>query len=244
MAVSIWRFIHIYILYVVICSISLITSYKILRRDVKNRLNQLLSTFLILISFSMISNFIYASFSEPSLEPAAVLLHTLSMYLISFALGFLLLFNLTLYNPENSITKTSSQIIFLSLYSIISLALFFIPNGIKIKILSDGTQSYPVWSFVFFIYYLIIFIPPMIYSLIICVKIYKKFSSKRLAKRMRLFILGILCFYYIGLMVCFTNYLNIDFLRNIFTLTGFLAIIGVFLIYFSVGKSLNQPYEI
>lgn len=244
MAVSIWRFIHIYILYVVICSISLITSYKILRRDVKNRLNQLLSTFLILISFSMISNFIYASFSEPSLEPAAVLLHTLSIYLISFALAFLLLFNLTLYNPENSITKTSSQIIFLSLYSIISLALFFIPNGIKIKNLSDGTQSYPVWSFVFFIYYLIIFIPPMIYSLIICVKIYKKFSSKRLAKRMRLFILGILCFYYIGLMVCFTNYLNIDFLRNIFTLTGFLAIIGVFLIYFSVGKSLNQPYEI
>lgn len=244
MAVSIWRFIHIYILYVVICSIFLITSYKILRRDVKNRLNQLLSTFLILISFSMISNFIYASFSEPSLEPAAVLLHTLSMYLISFALAFLLLFNLTLYNPESSITKTSNQIIFLSLYSIISLVLFFIPNGIKIEILSDGTQSYPVWSFVFFIYYLIIFIPPMIYSLIICVKIYKKFSSKRLAKRMRLFILGILCFYYIGLMVCFTNYLNIDFLRNIFTLTGFVAIIGVFLIYFSVGKSLNQPYEL
>ncbi len=244
MAVSIWRFIHIYVLYVVICSIFLITSYKILRRDVKNRLNQLLSTFLILISFSMISNFIYASFSEPSLEPAAVLLHTLSMYLISFALAFLLLFNLTLYNPESSITKTSNQIIFLSLYSIISLVLFFIPNGIKIEILSDGTQSYPVWSFVFFLYYLIIFIPPMIYSLFICVKIYKKFSSKRLAKRMRLFILGTLCFYYIGLMVCFTNYLNIVFLRNIFTLTGFVAIIGVFLIYFSVGKSLNQPYEL
>ncbi len=244
MAVTIWRFIHIYILYVVICSIFLISSYKILRRDVKNRLNQLLSTFLILISFSMISNFIYASFSEPSLEPAAVLLHTLSMYLISFALAFLLLFNLTLYNPESSITKTSNQIIFLSLYSIISLALFFIPNGIKIEILYDGTQSYPVWSFLFFLYYLIIFIPPMIYSLIICIKIYKKFSSKRLAKRMRLFILGILCFYYIGLMVCLTNYLNIDFLRNIFTLTGFLAIIGVFLIYFSVGKSLSQPYEL
>jgi hypothetical protein len=243
-AVTIWRFIHIYILYVVICSIFLITSYKIIRRDAKNRLNQLLSTFLILISFSMISNFIYASFSEPSLEPAAVLLHILSMYLISFSLAFLLLFNLTLYNPESSITKTSNQIIFLSLYSIISLVLFFIPNGIKIEILYDGTQSYPVWSFLFFLYYLIIFIPPMIYSLIICMKIYNKFSSKRLAKRMRLFILGILCFYYIGLMVCFTNYLNIDFLRNIFTLTGLLAIIGVFLIYFSVGKSLSQPYEL
>lgn len=210
----------------------------------KNRLNQLLSMFLILISFSMISNFIYASFSEPSLEQAAVLLHIFSMYLISFSLAFLLLFNLTLYNPENSLTKTNNQITFLSIYSIILLALFFIPNGIKIEILSDGTQSYPVWSFVFFLYYLIMFIPPMIYSLIICVKIYKKFSSKRLARRMKLFILGILCFYYIGLMVCFTNYLNIDFLRNIFTLTGFLAIIGVFLIYFSVGKSLSQPYEL
>lgn len=244
MAVTIWRFIHIYILYVVICSIFLFTSYKIIKRDAKNKLNQLLSTFLILISFSMISNFIYASFSDPSLETAAVLLHTFSMYLISFALAFLLLFNLTLYNPENSLTKTNNQIIFLFLYSMISLVMFFIPNGIKINISSDGTQSYPVWSLVFFLYYLIIFIPSMIYSLIICVKIYKKFSSKRLAKRMRLFILGILCFYYIGLMVCLTNYLNIDFLRNIFTLTGLLAIIGVFLIYFSVGKSLSQPYEL
>ena len=192
----------------------------------------------------MISNFIYASFSDPSLEPAAVLLHTFSMYLITIALAILLLFNLTLYNTENSFTKTRNQILFLFLYSIISLLMFFIPNGIKINISSDGIQSYPVWSFTFFLFYLIIFIPLMIYSLNICLKIYKKFKSKRLAKRMRLFILGKLCFYYIGIMVCFTNFLNYDLLRIIFTLTGFVAIIGVFLIYFSVGKSLNQPYQL
>ena len=192
----------------------------------------------------MISNFIYASFSDPSLEPAAVLLHTFSMYLIAIALAFLLLFNLTLYNTENSFTKTRNQILFFFLYSIISLLMFFIPNGIKINISSAGIQSYPVWSFTFFLFYLIIFIPLMIYSLNISLKIYKKFKSKRLAKRMRLFILGKLCFYYIGIMVCFTNFLNYDLLRIIFTLTGFVAIIGVFLIYFSVGKSLNQPYQL
>jgi len=192
----------------------------------------------------MISNFIYASFSDPSLEPAAVLLHIFSMYLITIALAILLLFNLTLYNTENSFTKTRNQILFLFLYSIISLLMFFIPNGIKINISSDGIQSYPVWSFTFFLFYLIIFIPLMIYSLNISLKIYKKFKSKRLAKRMRLFILGKLCFYYIGIMVCFTNFLNYDLLRIIFTLTGFVAIIGVFLIYFSVGKSLNQPYQL
>ena len=200
--------------------------------------------FLILISFSMISNFIYASFSEPSLIPTAVLLHTLSIYLISISLAFLLLFNLILYNPENSFTKTNNQIFILSLYFLVSLVMFFIPNGIKIYISPDGTQSYPVWSFAFFLYYLIIFIPTMIYSIIICVKIYYKFNSKRLAKRMRLFILGISCFYYIGLMVCFTNFLNSDLLRYIFTLTGFIVIVGVFLIYFSVGKSLRHPYEL
>lgn len=222
--------------------IFLITIYKLLKRDVKNRLNQILSTFLFLIFLSVISNLIYASFSDPKLEPIANLLHTFSVYFITLSSGFLLLFILMLYYPKNSISLTKYQIIFISFYSSISSGLFFIPNGVKVEILSNGIQKYPVWSFLFFLYFILLFIPTMVYSIIICMKIYKKLkNNSSLAKRMKFFIVGISCLYYIGIAVCFTNFLNNSILRLIFTITGPIAIIGIFLVYISVGKSLNIP---
>jgi hypothetical protein len=213
-----------------------------LKRDLKNRLTQILSAFLLSVCFCLGLNFIYAMISNPNLEPVVNLLHILAIFFLILSAGFLLLFNLVLYYPKNSFSLTKYQILFILIYSILSFGLLLIPNGVEVKILSNGTQLYPVWSLFFFIYFLLIYLPTVLCSIIISLKVYKKLKiNSVLAKRMRFFISGISCFYYIGLAACLTNFLNMDLLRYIFTLTGPVAIVGIVLVYFSVGKTINIP---
>ncbi len=240
MAVPFWRFILVYVIYAFICAILIFISYNILKRDIRDRLNQFLASFFLFIVFSLINNFIYASISNPSLQHVATFLHILSVYFITVAGGFLLLFIILLYNPEGKFSSSTYQILFLIIYSIIGIGSFFIPNGAKVSISQDGTQLYPVWNLFFFLYFLAIMIPNIIVSLIYSIKIYKKFQIEALAKRMKFFLIGLCCVYYMGLGVGLTNYLNIDLVRNIFTLTQAIPIIGVLLIYYSVGTSLRK----
>ena len=243
MALSIWRFIHIYICYLIIFAFILYISYSILKRDIKNRLNQILSLFHICLALSLFINFIYTFLSEPSLEPLATQLHILTIYLGSVSSGFLLLFIILLYKSEINLKSLKNQLFFMAIYFIISIGFFLIPQGAKVPIKSDGTQLYPVWTLPFFLFYLCVISPTLILSLIICKKLYNEFKVKILAKRMKLFVLGICCIYYMGFAVGLTNFLNVDILRNIFTLTQAIPIIGVILIYYSIGRTLKQPFE-
>ena len=243
MALTIWRFILIYVIYVIICLFFAAISYSILKRDIRDRLNQLLALFHLFLVFSLISNFIYASISDPSLEYVVEFMHKFSMYLIIVASGFLFLFIILLYNPENKFSSIKYQILFLIIYNLFGIGAFFISDGVTIDILSDGTQLYPVWNVYFFIYYIAILLPNMIFSLFITIKIYKKFQIEALAKRMKKFLLGLCCIYYMGFGVGITNFLNIPLLRTIFTLTQAVPIIGVILIYYSVGTSLKESKQ-
>ncbi|MFX0072725.1 MAG: hypothetical protein ACFFAO_16700, partial [Candidatus Hermodarchaeota archaeon] len=209
MVLTIERFFHIFVFYLAIFIIFLITIYKMLKRDFNNRLTQTLSMFLIFTCFTLGTNFLYALISDPNLEPIVNLLHILAVCFLILSSAFLLLFTLMLYYPKDSFYLLKYQILFISIYFILSLGLFLIPNGVEVKILSDGTQMYPVWSLLFFIYFLLIFLPTMVYSIIIGVKVYKKLKSNPvLTKRMKFFIVGISCFYYTALGACFTNFLN------------------------------------
>jgi hypothetical protein len=82
--------------------------------------------------------------------------------------------------------------------------------------------------------------PNIIISITICFEVIRKIKLEPLAKRMRLFIIGYFCIYYMGLSVGITNFLNIPLLRNIFTLTQIIPIIGVISLYYSVGISLKN----
>lgn len=243
MALSIWRFIHIYIFFALIFAIILFISYSILKRDMKNKLNQILSLFHICLALSFFINFIYASLSDPSLEPLATQLHILAIYFVSVSSGFLLLFIILLYKSEIKLKSLKNRLFFMAIYFIISIGFFLIPQGAKVPIKSDGTQLHPVWTLPFFLFYLCVISPTMILSLIISKKIYDEFKVKILAKRMKLFVLGICCIYYMGFAVGLMNYLNVPTLRNIFTLTYAIPIIGVILIYHSMGRTLKQPFE-
>ena len=242
MAVQFWRFILVYILYVIICVFFAFIGYKILKRDIRDRLNQYLFLFHLSLVFALITTFIYVSISNPSLEYIVIILHILTIYLITIAGCFLLLFIILLYNSENKFTSNKYQVVFIILYSIFGLGFFFIPNGVNVEILPGGTQLYPVWNLPFFLYYLTMLTTNMTVALIICIKIYKRFKIKALAKRMKRFLLGICCIYYMGFGVGFTNFLNITLLRNIFIFTQAVPIIGVILIYYSVGTSLKKQY--
>jgi hypothetical protein len=214
--------------------------YNILKRDIRNRLNQLLSLFHISISISLLCNFIYASFSAPSLAPLAIVLHEFAAYFIIIGGGFLLLFNILLYKPDSKMSKFRYQILFLLIYFIAGIGFFLIPAGVKIIILSDGTQLYPVWNLSFFLYYLCVLVSSMIFSLILCLKTMRKIKLEPLNKRIKLFFVGLWCVYYMGLAVGFSNFLNIPLVRNLFTLTQFIPILGVIFIYYGVGTSLKN----
>lgn len=209
----------------------------------KNRLNQILSLFHICLALSFSINFIYASLSDPSLEPLATQLHILAIYFVSVSSGFLLLFIILLSKSENKLNSLKNQLLFMAIYFISSFGFFLIPQGAKIPIKPDGTQLHAVWTLPFFLFYLCIITITMILSLIISKKIYDEFKVKTLAKRMKLFVLGICCIYYMGFAVGLMNYLNVPTLRNIFTLTYAIPIIGVILIYYSMGRTLKQPFE-
>ncbi|MFX1445628.1 MAG: hypothetical protein ACFFHV_19605 [Promethearchaeota archaeon] len=242
MTLSIWRFIHIYILFVSIFAFFIFISYNILKRDIRNRLNQVLSLFHICLALGLFITFIYASLSDPSLEPLATQLHLVTIYFTTVSTGFLLLFIILLYKSEYRINSLKNQLLFMAIYFIISLGFFMIPNGAIVPIKPDGTQLYPVWTLSFFLFYFCIITTTLILSLIISKKICDEFKVEILVKKMKLFVFGICCIYYMGFAVGLTNYLNIPLLRNILTLTQAIPILGVILIYFSIGRTLKQPF--
>ena len=236
------RIFQIYFIFGTVCILFLFFGFIILKRDPKDRLNQVVSSFFIMNSLSAIVNFIYASISDPLYQPLVNFLHKITIYILCFAAGLALLIIILLNNPM-VIHETKTQLKFLLVYGSVLYGIFFIPNGVEVKILSDGTQLFPIWSFLFFLYIIIILLVNMVYSFYICIKLYKGFKNKILVKRMKLFIGGIICYFYIIVLLCFTHYLNIFILRQVFAISGVFVVIGGFLFYYSVGTSLKQPYD-
>jgi len=237
------RFITIYIIYLIICVLFFYLGIKIIKRNPKSHLNRILSTFYIITSIALIINFIYPLITDPALQDLINIMNILVIYLICLALGFLLLFIFILYRPY-SLISTKKQKIFILLYGLICLGLFFIPKGVEVRILSDGTQNPPVWSFQFTAYVLVLILSTMILLIFTCLKIFKTFKSKILVKRIKYFLVGILIFYYIAIGAAISNYLNIEIIREIYTISGFSVIIGAIFLYYSVGYSLRKQFPI
>lgn len=243
MPILFWRFIQIYVIFVFLFSFFLFIGIRVLRRNPKNRLSQIFSLAFITVSISLIVNFFYPFITNPKFHSVVNLLNAIAIYLVCLGMGLLLLFTILLYKPEQ-IENTKNQLLFILIYSGISAGIFFIPEGTDVKITSDGTQSYPVWNLPFSFYIITVLLCSMIYTLYTGIKIVKKFKSQILAKKMKYFIIGISHFYYIGLGIPIFNYLNIEILRIIFAISGFIAIIsGGLYLYHGIGASLKQPYH-
>ncbi len=186
-------------------------------------------------------NFIYGFISNPSLQSLVSFLNVLTIFLITFGTGFLLLFIIMIYRP-GFMSTIKSQILFLILYGTILIGIFFIPNGSEVRILKDGTQLSPVWNYPFTLYISIHLTSSLLILLILSFKTYKKFENEILARRLKYFDIGILIYYYIALGAAINNFLDIPIFRIIYAISSLITFAGVLFLYYSIGTNVNIPF--
>ena len=204
----------------------------VLKRS-KKRTNLYLSGFYFFTAIGGLINIIYANIF---VESVVYILHFITYYVLCYSLGFLLVFTLILLKPVDRF-NTKIQITLLMLIGILLLGLWFIPNGIQIDI---STNWKPNWNWIFFLYSTIIcsailIIPTIYYSL----RIYSKFENQHLKKKWKYFLIGLLAYFFLYYGTTFSNTLNIDNFRLIWSLISLPTLIALYLIYYGVGRQLE-----
>jgi len=226
------RFLQIYVIQggfaIFFCYMAII----VLKRG-KKRTNLYLSSFYLLTAIGGLINIIYANLF---IENIVYILHFITYYVLCYALIFLLIFTLILLKPVDKF-NTKIQITLLILVGIVLLGLWFIPNGIQIN---QSTNWKPNWSWSFFLYSVIVcsvilIIPTSYYSL----KIYSKIENQHLKKKWKYFLIGELGYFFLFYGTTFSNTLNNDSFRLIWSIFSLPTIISLFLIYYGVGRQLE-----
>jgi len=205
--------------------------YKVLKRN-RNRLSLLFSGLYISLSLAFIINVIYIPLRT---NPLVYILHLLSVYLVIFGFIFLILFNINLLNIYTDFSLKKQSFIVL-LYAITIFFLIQYPGGITIN---EQTNWKPVWSWDFliilYIYVTAFIIAP---TIILSLKIYKKFQDKDLRKKWKLYFTGICClsisFYFAGLY----NTWNNPTYRSIYSVLSLIEILAGVLIYYGFGHKI------
>jgi len=215
----------------------------VLKRS-KKRTNLYLSSFYLSTAVGGFINIIYANIPEiffgiidsTILENIVYILHFITYYVLCYSLVFLLIFTLILLKPVDRF-NTKIQITLLILVGILILGLWFIPNGIQIN---EGSNWKPNWGWNFFIYSTIVcsailIIPTSYYSL----KIYSKFENQHLKKKWKYILIGLFAYFFLYYGTTFSNTLNSNNFRLIWSLISLPTLIALYLIYYGVGKQLE-----
>ena len=226
------RFLQIYVIQGSFAIFFFYMAIIVLKRG-KKRTNLYLSSFYLLTAIGGLINIIYANLF---VEDIVYILHFITYYVLCYSLIFLLIFTLILLKPVDKF-NTKIQITLLILVGILLLGLLFIPNGIQIN---QSTNWKPNWSWSFFLYSVIVcsailIIPTSYYSL----KIYSKIENQHLKKKWKYFLIGELGYFFLFYGTTFSNTLNSDSFRFIWSIFSLPTIISLFLIYYGVGRQLE-----
>jgi hypothetical protein len=226
------RIIQIYVIQGLFAIFFLFMSYKIIKRG-KKRINLYLSSFYLFSGVGGILNMIYANLFE---EVIVYALHFTTYYLLCFALVFVLVFVIILIKPTDRFS-TKTQLFILFIVGILLFGLLLIPNGI---IINPSTNWKPDWSWGFFLYSVIIctfiiIIPTIYYS----IKIYSKFENQHLKKKWKYFLMGLFAYFFLYYGTSFSNTLNNNNFRLIWSLISLPTLIALYLIYHGVGRALE-----
>jgi len=233
------RFILIYIIHVSAAFLLLIIVYKVLKRNPKNRFNQIFSLFFFSNIISIVNNCFYAPISDPALEGLVSYLHLLSIYLLILSTGFILLCLFLMYYPEKMI-QLKNQLIFILIYGGLVSIMFLIPNSATIEISADGNQGSPQWNFNLFLFIIIFSSVSLMLTFILSLKIYKQFENKAIRKKFILFIIGIIILFYNPYSIAIGHYLEPSVLRDFFLLSGIFSFPGFFLLYLGIGTEVQR----
>ena len=226
------RFLQIYVIQGGFAIFFFYMAIIVLKRG-KKRTNLYLSSFYLSTAIGGLINIIYANIF---IENIVYILHFITYYVLCYSLVFLLIFSLIILKPADKI-NTKIQIILLILVGILLLGLLFIPNGIQIN---QTTNWKPNWSWSFFLYSVIVcsvilIIPLSYYSL----KIYSKFENQQLKKKWKYFLMGMFAYIFLYYGTSFSNTLNSDSFRLIWSLISLPTLIALYLIYYGVGRQLE-----
>lgn len=223
-------FLTVYVVQGFVFAFFVIIAYKILKRSKKQE-NLILSSFFISASIGLFINFIYVLLVN---ELIVLILYYMTLFFIFLAPIFFLIFNLIILKSGKIFTKSKQKII-TAIYGLIIFCMIFISNGITIN---ESTNWQPIWSFVFFIYLVMVVsifaVAPGIYF---SIKIYIKFSHSVLKKRWAFYLIGVFFIYFLMYAIMTSNFLDNPLIRSIIGLFGIVfSIIGSLLIYYGVGK--------
>ncbi|MBD3211850.1 MAG: hypothetical protein GF311_04505 [Candidatus Lokiarchaeota archaeon] len=233
------RFFQIYIIQGLIFAVCIFLGYRTLKRNNK-RINQIFSGFYFSVGLGLFLNFIYAPLQIEGLATIVLILNFFTNYFISLGPIFFVVFVLLIYK-SGKVIDTKKQLSIIIIYgTLLFLMLLFLPfEGVSIN---PETNWKPVYTLGFFIYLmLVLFLGATIPSFYYAIRIYTNFTTKDLKDRWKYFILGITFLFLFMYGTFFANYLNIDLFRTMWSIIGlFLVITGILLIYFGVGRQIEE----
>jgi len=213
------RFVQIYLVQGGFALFFLYMAYIVLKRG-RKPLHLYLSSFYLSTTIGGIINMIYASIFDPII---VFIMHFATYYLFCFSIAFLFIFTLILIKPAKQI-KSGLQLAILIIFGSLILGLLLFPKGI---VINKTTNWKPDWSLSFFIYSIIVctsivILPTIYYS----IKIYTKFESEYLKKKWKYFLIGISAYFCLYYGTSFSNTLNNDSFRFIWSLISLPTLIS------------------
>lgn len=198
-------------------------------------MNLILASFYLSCGIGVIFNLIYIIITPFVEDVFLLILYYITVYLLSLSLCFLNLFVLVLYRSENVIS-TQIQLIMIFIFSVLIIALFFIPSAITIN---ESTSWRPRWNLEFTILFLIIctfgaIIPTLYYS----IKLYQRLDYSQLKKRWLCFIIGISGYFFLCYGTSLFLYIGHENLL-LWALIAMPSLINLFLIYYGIGRQME-----
>ncbi|MBY9006166.1 MAG: hypothetical protein KGD63_05365 [Candidatus Lokiarchaeota archaeon] len=226
------RGIGVFIVQGIIILFFLIIFLKIIKRQ-RNRYSLLISMVYFLIAIGFSFNIIYVFLTN---ELTIITLDFFMIYIILVGQVFALLFNLNLLKTIQIFTLKKQRIVFIAYLIAIFLALYFPMDTI---ITLEYIPSYSWTKFiVIIIFYTLALLVPIIYTIIL---VNRTMESNELKRRWKFYLIG-----YILLGISLYNgflYVTWDneLYRSIITyILVVVTIVGGYLIYYGVGKSLKK----
>lgn len=228
-----------YSIWIIVCIVLAIIIFLVLKRNPRSKINQIYSFAVTCGIIGVIIDLIKNPMTSESLRPLATFLNQLSLFFACFGMAFLLVILFFLYKP-NLFSQFKYQFMVIFIYGALLSGIFFIPGGIELQDQPNTVYLVSVYSLPLMIYTLTILLLSVVLTLVLYVKISTNFKHPEISKRFKAFIVGDCILYYSPIGVCIVNFLNIPAIREIFSYTILVMFVGLFLVYYGIGKGFKS----
>jgi hypothetical protein len=221
------RIITIYVIYASLAVLFTIFGIKLIKRGDTNQRKKLIIQFFFYLAGGLYLNMIYAPFDYLILQTIG---NKTVIFLSTIGIGNLLLFVVSISKSELEFTPNK---VVLSELIIASIA-----AGYYVIPIEFGPNYTPIWPITFIIYCAIVTQILFVIAILSGFRILKTMQDRTIRKKFSAFLLGLLC---IELVLVQTLLKNGQFVQSPLLLVMGLSIIpGGLLIYYGVGKELNE----